>query len=90
MADRIAVMREGSIVQLGSGEEIYRNPATRYVADFIGEANLLACRTSPDGTVSVALDGPALPYELQGGEFRRSVADGASGGRAGWRRCGGR
>jgi len=67
MADRIAVMREGSIVQLGSGEEIYRNPATRYVADFIGEANLLACSIGADGTVSVAADGPALPYESKTG-----------------------
>src|SRR5579883_3145852 len=41
MADRIAVMSEGRIVQLGSGEEIYREPNCRYVADFIGEANLL-------------------------------------------------
>src|SRR5262245_55450164 len=62
MADRIAVMREGSIVQLGSGEEIYRNPATRYVADFIGEANLLTCRVGAGGTIRVAPDGPALPY----------------------------
>ena len=53
MADRIAVMREGSIVQLGGGEEIYRNPATRYVADFIGEANLLACRIGAGGTVQL-------------------------------------
>jgi spermidine/putrescine transport system ATP-binding protein len=65
MADRIAVMREGSIVQLGSGAEIYRNPATRYVADFIGEANLLACRTGADGTVSVAPNGPVLPHEFK-------------------------
>src|SRR5262249_21368414 len=35
MADRIAVMRAGEIVQLGSGEEIYRRPNSRYVADFI-------------------------------------------------------
>ena len=62
MADRIAVMREGAIVQLGSGAEIYRNPSTRYVADFIGEANLIACITGADGTVHVAPDGPALPY----------------------------
>jgi spermidine/putrescine transport system ATP-binding protein len=63
MADRIAVMREGGIVQLGSGAEIYRNPATRYVADFIGEANLLACKTGVDGRISVAPEGPVLPYE---------------------------
>ena len=36
LADRIAIMRSGSIQQLGTPEEIYRSPATRYVADFIG------------------------------------------------------
>jgi spermidine/putrescine transport system ATP-binding protein len=62
MADRIAVMREGMVVQLDSGAEIYRNPATRYVADFIGEANLIACRVNAEGAVHVAPDGPKLPY----------------------------
>ena len=65
MADRIAVMREGAIVQLGSGVEIYRNPVTRYVADFIGEANLIACRADANGAVQIAPDGPALPYRSQ-------------------------
>ncbi|GHC63660.1 ABC transporter ATP-binding protein [Limoniibacter endophyticus] len=44
MADRIAVMEAGEIVQIGTGREIYHNPASRYVADFIGDANLLECR----------------------------------------------
>jgi spermidine/putrescine transport system ATP-binding protein len=65
MADRIAVMREGAIVQLGSGAEIYRNPTTRYVADFIGEANLITCRVDDSGFVQIAPDGPALPYRAQ-------------------------
>ncbi|WEX11690.1 ABC transporter ATP-binding protein [Chelativorans sp. AA-79] len=41
MSDRIAVMRQGRIEQLGDGDEIYRHPSTRFVAEFIGEANLL-------------------------------------------------
>jgi ABC-type Fe3+/spermidine/putrescine transport system ATPase subunit len=41
MADRIAVMNKGRIIQLGTGEEIYRRPSTRFVAAFIGDANLL-------------------------------------------------
>src|SRR5690606_17444031 len=52
MADRIAVMERGRIVQIGSGEEIYHQPATRYVADFIGDANLIACRVAADGTLA--------------------------------------
>ncbi len=41
MADRIAVMNQGRIVQLDTGEKIYRDPATRFVASFIGDANLI-------------------------------------------------
>jgi spermidine/putrescine transport system ATP-binding protein len=41
MSDRIAVMHKGRIQQLGGPEEIYERPATRYVADFIGETNFL-------------------------------------------------
>lgn len=41
MADRMAVMDEGVIVQVGPPEVIYRQPVTSYVAGFIGETNLL-------------------------------------------------
>jgi len=70
MADRIGVMRDGAIVQLGSGADIYRNPATRYVADFIGEANLLDCCSNGDGTVRLAPDGPSLPYRAEASGLR--------------------
>ena len=41
MATRIAVMNEGRIMQVGAPSEIYETPATRYVADFIGNVNLM-------------------------------------------------
>jgi putrescine transport system ATP-binding protein len=41
MATRIAVMSEGRIMQVGAPSEIYETPATRYVADFIGNVNLM-------------------------------------------------
>src|SRR5215467_10863062 len=41
MSDRIAVMRAGHILQVGTPEEIYEHPTARFVADFIGETNLL-------------------------------------------------
>ncbi len=41
MATRIAVMSEGRIMQVGAPREIYETPATRYVADFIGNVNLM-------------------------------------------------
>ena len=44
MSDRIAVMNHGRIVQLGSSEELYERPRTRFVAQFLGGCNLLPAR----------------------------------------------
>jgi spermidine/putrescine transport system ATP-binding protein len=41
MSDRIAVMNAGVMEQLGAPEQIYNHPATRFVADFIGESNIM-------------------------------------------------
>jgi ABC-type Fe3+/spermidine/putrescine transport system ATPase subunit len=41
MSDRVAVMSRGQIEQLGSPQEIYDRPASRFVADFIGETNFI-------------------------------------------------
>jgi spermidine/putrescine transport system ATP-binding protein len=41
MSDRIVLMRQGRIAQVGSPRDLYDRPASRYVADFIGETNLL-------------------------------------------------
>ena len=64
MADRIAVMSQGQIVQIGTGEEIYHQPNSRYVADFIGEANLIDCSVEGD---KLAVGGAALPYAAPDG-----------------------
>ena len=41
MADRIAVMNDGKMLQVGSPKEIYEHPNTHFVADFIGETNFI-------------------------------------------------
>jgi ABC-type Fe3+/spermidine/putrescine transport system ATPase subunit len=41
LANRVAIMNEGRMEQIGTPQEVYRAPATRFVAGFIGEANLL-------------------------------------------------
>ncbi|MGB3897482.1 MAG: ABC transporter ATP-binding protein [Mesorhizobium sp.] len=41
MADRVAVFNDGRIMQVGTPEEIYQRPATRFVADFVGSSNVL-------------------------------------------------
>lgn len=51
MSDRIGVMNDGVLEQIGSPQEIYNKPLTKFVADFIGETNLLdgyVERVSPD------------------------------------------
>jgi len=45
MASRLAVMKDGTIVQTGTPHDVYERPATRFVADFIGVANIL--QTAP-------------------------------------------
>ncbi len=41
MADRCAILREGQIEQVGTPRDLYENPGNRFVAEFLGEANLL-------------------------------------------------
>jgi spermidine/putrescine transport system ATP-binding protein len=73
MSDRIAVMHAGRIEQLGTPEELYERPATRFVADFIGSTNLLrgvieagsSIRLSSDETAPVAHDGLAPGTEVE-------------------------
>ena len=59
MSDRIAVMNNGIVLQIGSPKEIYEHPRTRFVADFIGETNFLNGTVSEisGSDVSVLVDG---------------------------------
>jgi spermidine/putrescine transport system ATP-binding protein len=49
MSDRIAVMSQGRVEQVGGPKEIYEEPATAYVADFLGVSNLMEARASGPG-----------------------------------------
>jgi putative spermidine/putrescine transport system ATP-binding protein len=66
IADRIAVMANGRIEQVGRPEEIYGAPRTRFVADFIGIANLLACRVVSASAGLVDWEGLRLQVPPQG------------------------
>jgi putative spermidine/putrescine transport system ATP-binding protein len=58
LSDRIAVMSEGRICQVGSPEEIYRRPRERFVASFVGDANVLRGRLERiDGAQAIAAVG---------------------------------
>jgi ABC-type Fe3+/spermidine/putrescine transport system ATPase subunit len=58
MADRLAVMDAGRLVQIGTPIEVYRNPVSRMVAEFIGETNFI------EGQVHRAGDDPGT-YEVE-------------------------
>jgi multiple sugar transport system ATP-binding protein len=57
MADRIAVMKDGEMVQVASPLEMYERPQTKFVAEFIGSPamNLLPARSRPDGNMDCDL-----------------------------------
>ncbi|RWM24467.1 ABC transporter ATP-binding protein [Mesorhizobium sp.] len=56
MSDRIVVMNAGAVEQIGAPEEVYETPATAFVADFLGKANMLAGTVSrSDGALAITL-----------------------------------
>ena len=66
MSDRIAIMREGRIEQLADADTIYSNPATAYVAGFVGQQNFLPGTATGDGGVDTPL-GPLRSTRAPGG-----------------------
>jgi spermidine/putrescine transport system ATP-binding protein len=66
MSDRIAVMNDGAVLQVGKPYDIYEDPTSRFVADFIGETNFI------NGTLTKA-DGTTYAVQFDNGE--QSVVD---------------
>jgi spermidine/putrescine transport system ATP-binding protein len=57
MADRVVIMSKGEIAQIGSSRDIYRAPANRFVAEFVGRNNILVGRAA-DGNIVETTMGP--------------------------------
>src|SRR5512136_243139 len=74
ISDRIAVMKKGRIVQVGTPQELYMKPSSLFVANFIGESNLL------EGLVTKTKKG-RLEIELRGGAKVHVFGDGSEGDR---------
>ena len=68
MSDRLAVMRDGKVVQIGPPAEVYESPADTYVADFLGVSNLMP--------VDIASRGPGSRCEVRLGESVLTVEHG--------------
>ncbi|MEF0941723.1 MULTISPECIES: ABC transporter ATP-binding protein [unclassified Rhizobium] len=62
LSDRIAVFSKGVIDQIGTGPELYANPRTRFVAEFIGDSDFISCDllSSTDGHATISLGGDAV------------------------------
>ena len=76
MSDRIAVMKEGIIQQIGTPREVYEDPANRFVAQFVGESNLLEAEVIAqvaEDRIRVRLEGLELTLRC-----RQSVGSGAT------------
>lgn len=81
MADRIAVMRDGRVLQVGRADEIYEAPSDRFVADFIGETNFiegtLERKNGKLGVLELS-DGRRLEGRLKGHALNSEVGEQAS------------
>jgi putative spermidine/putrescine transport system ATP-binding protein len=78
MSDRIAVMQDGRIVQLGAPDEVYLHPETPFVAGFLGETNLLRgqCVAQQGGHAVVRFaDGVIGPARVSRGGARPGVGE---------------
>ena len=70
LSDRLAVMSEGHIRQLGTPEEIYRRPCERFVASFVGDANVLrGCLVRIDDTYAIVALG-AVQIKVSSGSLQ--------------------
>jgi putative spermidine/putrescine transport system ATP-binding protein len=65
MSDRVAIMHEGQFVQVASPEELYRRPATEYVASFLGEANLVPAHGLDGRATTVTGTAVVRPEDLR-------------------------
>ena len=81
MADQIAVLNQGQVAQTGPPTKLYRRPASRFVADFLGETNFISGEVAGTEGTQIVLDTPfgklyssAFPDDLpQGGAVTCSI-----------------
>ena len=72
MADRMAILKDGKLLQAGTPEEIYEEPSDRFVANFIGIMNFLDGEI--DGSGAFAVDGSRHPVSVRHGPCKGTLA----------------
>lgn len=65
MADRLAVMNEGRILQVGTADEVYESPTCRFAAEFIGSTNLFRGELSADASRLFECSDLDVPLQVQ-------------------------
>ena len=80
MADRVGVMRQGRLEQIAAPDELYEDPATAFVAEFVGIMNRIPGELQGGGTVSVL--GGTVPVRGPGGPVGQSPAEAIGGDQA--------
>lgn len=75
MSDRIAIMRAGRIVQAGTPNEIYRQPSSRFVAEFMGEVNTFTVESGRIRELGVSVSGAADGFLVVRPEYLRHLHD---------------
>ncbi|MFI5953638.1 ABC transporter ATP-binding protein [Cryptosporangium sp. NPDC051539] len=75
MSDLVAILQDGRIVQVGSPEDVYRRPATRFVAQFLGEANLLPVVDGRTALFGVPAEGTGSTTVLRPEDLELTAAD---------------
>jgi len=65
MADRVAIMKNGVVQQVGAPEDLYRQPSSRFVAEFLGETNLIPATIARVTDQGVHLDTAAGPLHAR-------------------------
>ena len=78
MSDRIAIFNKGRIEQLGSGEDLYDRPATLFVAEFIGESNIIRGRFERDGGAAGWVVREPWRCQVGPGSVERASLDGGA------------
>ncbi len=79
MSDRIAIFSVGKIAQLGSGEDLYNRPASLFVADFIGDSNILRGRFQSNGDAGWLVQGDRRLHVSQPAVERAGIANDGDG-----------
>ena len=78
MADRVIIMGEGEIAQIGSPKDIYRAPANQFVAEFVGRNNILTGTVATLSTRTAQITTPSGDFTVPKNEVHLSEGEKAS------------